>query len=89
MELPVSGTWDEWKKQLAKAVAIGQNLMGMSQQEIAARAEKVGDFLAQNIDPNSPEQRVLKELWEVGDQQEQRSLASMLVKLVSKTPALH
>ena len=43
----------------------------------------MGDFLASKIDPRSPEQKVLKELWESADENEQRTIASVLIKLVS------
>jgi Protein of unknown function (DUF3243). len=79
---PVAGSWEEWKSQLAEAVQLGK-AMHMSPEQIAERAEQVGDFLAKRIDPQNPEQRVLKELWEAADDEEQRTIASVLIKLVS------
>ena len=79
---PVAGSWEGWKAQLAEAVQLGKS-MNMSAEQMAARAEQVGDFLANKIDPQSPEQKVLKELWETADDNEQRTIASVLIKLVS------
>lgn len=79
---PVAGTWEGWKAQLAEAVQLGRS-MEMSDEQMAERAQQVGNFLAQKIDPRSPEQRVLKELWETADENEQRAIASVLIKLVS------
>jgi len=80
----VAGSWEAWKSQLAQAVQLGQS-MDLSQEELAKRAEQVGDFLASKIDPKNPEQKVLKELWEAADDEEQRTIANVLIKLVSGT----
>ncbi|MBO2522036.1 MAG: DUF3243 domain-containing protein [Clostridia bacterium] len=80
----VAGSWEAWKSQLAQAVQLGQS-MNLSQEELAKRAEQVGDFLASKIDPKNPEQKVLKELWEAADDEEQRTIANVLIKLVSGT----
>lgn len=79
---PVAGSWEQWKSQLAEAVQLGK-AMNMSTEQMAERAEQVGDFLANKIDPQNPEQKVLKELWESADENEQRTIASVLIKLVS------
>lgn len=73
--------WDDWKKDLRKAVKIGETLQ-ISQEKMDSMAYRVGDFLAQRVDPMMPEQMVLKELWEVASQEEQRTLASLVVRLV-------
>jgi len=80
----VAGSWEAWKSQLAQAVQLGRS-MNLSQEELAKRAEQVGDFLASKIDPKNPEQKVLKELWEAADDEEQRTIANVLIKLVSGT----
>lgn len=77
----MSQEWDSWKQTLAQAVQRGQS-MGMSQEQLANRAEQIGDVLAQNVDPQNPEQRVLKELWTSADEQEQQALASAIIKMV-------
>lgn len=75
-------SWDEWKQTLAQAVLQGQKV-GLSQQDIKNRAADIGDFLAQNLDPANPEQKVLAELWQAASEEEQQALASTIVKLVS------
>ena len=82
MELQTNQSWEEWKQTLAQAVQQGQQA-GMSQREIAKRAEQIGDLLSKNVDPANPEQKVLAELWRAADQQEQQALASAIVKMVS------
>lgn len=76
-------SWDEWKKTLAKAVDQGKSL-GMGTDELVQRAEQIGDVLAREVDPNNPEQRVLKELWSSADQDEQKALASTIIKMVQQ-----
>lgn len=76
-------SWDEWKKTLAQAVSQGK-AAGMSPGEMVDRAEQIGDVLASQVDPTSPEQRVLKELWSSADEEEQKALASTIIKMVQK-----
>lgn len=75
--------WSEWRETLAKAVNIGHS-MGLSDEEIADKAEMIGDFLANNVDPQNPEQKVLKELWESADERQQHELAKLLINMVQK-----
>lgn len=79
----VSDSWQGWKEQLARAVQIGER-MDMSHEQMAQRAEKIGDFLARQIDPRNPEQKVLQELWQAADQDEQEAIAGAMIKLVSE-----
>lgn len=75
--------WSEWRQTLAQAVNVGHG-MGLSDSEIAEKAEAIGDFLANNVDPQNPEQGILKELWESADQRQQQELAKMLINVVQK-----
>lgn len=75
--------WQEWKRWLSQAVSAGREA-GLGSRELVDYAERVGDFLARHVDPANPQQRVLKELWSVADQGEQRAIASALVKLVGQ-----
>ncbi|HLO01547.1 MAG TPA: DUF3243 domain-containing protein [Symbiobacteriaceae bacterium] len=73
--------YDQWKQFLSSKVQMAKN-MGMSEQAIANSASRVGDFLSSRVDPKNNQQRVLKELWDSGSEQEQQTLASMIVKMV-------
>jgi hypothetical protein len=44
----------------------------------------MGDFLAKNVDPENEQERILKQLWDVGNEAEQRTLARLMVKLVDQ-----
>jgi hypothetical protein len=76
-------TFDEFKQTLRRTLRAAQ-ATGLSEQQVVAKAEDVGDWLARNYDPRSPEQRLLKEMWSVSDEREQRAIASALVKLVGR-----
>jgi len=80
----ISNSWEGWKSQLADAVRIGES-MNLSPEQMANKAEQIGDFLARRIDPKNPEQKVLQELWQAASDEEQRTLASILINLVSST----
>lgn len=47
-------------------------------------AHQVGDLLAQNVPPANPEQQAVKELWEVANQEERKTLAILMTRLASK-----
>jgi hypothetical protein len=57
---------------------------GMSTADIQRNAERMGDWLAQSYTPETPEERVLRELWEVSDQREQQAMANAMVRLVQR-----
>ncbi|REJ33407.1 MAG: DUF3243 domain-containing protein, partial [Bacillota bacterium] len=73
------GNWSEWRQTLAQAVNVGRG-MGMSKDEIADKAEVIGDFLANNVDPQNPEQGILKELWEAAGEKQQPRMAKWRCK---------
>ncbi len=74
--------WESWKQLLAQAVEFAEEL-GISRDRIVSLAQQAGDALAENVPPGSPEQKVLKELWTVSDQQERQVLANLMTKLCS------
>ena len=45
---------------------------------------KLVSFLSNKVDPENEQERVLKELWDAGDEQEKHTLARLMVKLVDK-----
>lgn len=81
--MEIDTSWHDWKKTLGRAVNTAE-FLGMSDENINKTAYRLGDFLAANFDPGNREQRLLKELWDVGSEQEQRSLAKMIAKMVDK-----
>ena len=75
--------WGEWKRTLGSAIDIGETV-GMSEKRMTAIAEKVGTYLANNVEPRNDEERLLKELWEAADGKDRNTLANLIVKIADK-----
>ncbi|KUO76745.1 MAG: hypothetical protein APF77_12685 [Clostridia bacterium BRH_c25] len=73
--------WTNWKNTLSKAVNLGETV-GMSDNTIENIAVKVGNVLSARVDPENGEQRLLQELWKVGDDSDRKILAKLIVKMV-------
>lgn len=73
--------WDKWKTTLSKAVNVGE-AVGLSEKAIDNMAYKIGNTLSASVDPENREQRVLQELWKVGDDSDRKTLAKLVVKMV-------
>lgn len=78
-----TGKWDSWKDALGKAVDIGETV-GLSDKTIDNVAERVGTFLSNNVDPRNNEERLLKELWDAGNEDDRKTLAKLVVKISDK-----
>lgn len=82
----VNTTWDTWKRTLGQAVEFAEEL-GIGREQIASMAQQVGDLLAQSVPPANPEQKAVKELWEVANIDERKILADLMTRLVSRKTA--
>ncbi|SHE41733.1 Protein of unknown function [Seinonella peptonophila] len=79
--MSVLDNFGEWKEFLGNRVKQAEGI-GMSEETISDLAYQIGDYLNEGIDPRNHQQRVLKELWDVADSDEQHMIASLMVKLV-------
>lgn len=76
-----TSSWESYKQSLGKGMEVAKEL-GMSDQEIATVAQKFGSYLAQHIDnPDLPENKALRDLWQVADEQEQQILTNLMMRL--------
>jgi len=73
-----------WKHFLAERVSQAKKI-GMTEDTITSLAYEIGTFLEEKVDPKNEEQRVLKELWDVGDEADRKALAGLMVKLVQNS----
>lgn len=78
----VNKDWENWKKFLSQAVEFAEEL-GISRDRITSLARQAGEVLAESVTPGNPEQKVLKELWSVSDQNEKQVLANLMTKVCS------
>ncbi|MFC0215678.1 DUF3243 domain-containing protein [Paenibacillus chartarius] len=72
--------FDKWKAFLGDRVQAAEKA-GFNDESIAQIAFQIGGFLADKVDPENKEERVLKELWDVADDQERKAIAKVMVKL--------
>lgn len=83
MDNEVLDNFDKWKEFLGTQVDRAQ-AMGMSDQQITKAASNIGDYLAHKIDPKNPQERLLKQMWDICDEQEQQTMARVMVRLADK-----
>ncbi|ANE45485.1 hypothetical protein SY83_03175 [Paenibacillus swuensis] len=72
--------FEEFRGYLAKRIKMGEAI-GLSEEQLAATAEKVADYLANHEEPRNAEEQLLQELWKVGNEEQRHMLAHMLVRL--------
>lgn len=83
METTVLDTFDRWKEFLEERVEQARKA-GMNEETIAHLAFQIGDFLEEKVDPKNGESRLLKELWDVGNEEERKAIARLMIKLVDR-----
>jgi len=76
-------TWQEWLDTLGDALNKAEE-MKMPKKLISKSAAQVGDFLFDLIDPDVPENRLLKNMWSLADSKEKEALAGLMIKLVDQ-----
>lgn len=77
----VLANFETFKKYLGDKVSKGEKL-GMNEEQLAKTAQKVADYLASHESARNREEKLLQELWKVGNEEEQHKLSHMLIKLV-------
>ena len=83
LDIKMINDWDKWKKTLYNMIFMGETV-GLSNDSITKLGSKVGEFLSSNVDPENREQRLLKELFEASDKEEQKILTKIIIKMVEK-----
>lgn len=76
----ILGNFQSFKKYLSERIELAQNI-GLNEEALAKTAEKIADYLAEHEEPRNREEKLLQELWKVGDQDQRHKLAHMLVRL--------
>jgi len=79
----VLATFDKWKSFLSDRVEQAKKA-GMSEETISKLAFQIGEQLESKVDPKNDEERLLKELWDVGNEEERKTIARLMVKFVEK-----
>jgi len=76
--------FEEFKKYLHNRIKIGESI-GLGEEQLAKVAEKVAGYLAANEEPRNSEEKLLQELWKVGDQDQRHKLAHLLVRMAQNS----
>lgn len=79
----VLDTFDKWKSFLSDRVAQAK-ATGISDGVLTQLAFQVGEFLDDKVDPKNGEERLMKELWSVGTDEEKKVLAALIIKFVEQ-----
>jgi hypothetical protein len=74
-------SFDGFRAYLRDRLALGKSI-GLSEEQLAVAAQKIGDYLAEKVEPKNREEKLLQELWRVGTEHERHMLAHMLIKLI-------
>jgi hypothetical protein len=79
----VLSTFEKWKNFLSERVEQAKSA-GMGEETIDKLAFQIGEFLDEKVDPKNEQERILKELWDVGDKDERKTVARLMIKLVER-----
>lgn len=74
-------SFEKWKQFLSERVNQAERA-GMSEETITKLAFQIGEFLSDKVDPENKEERLLQELWRVGNDEEKKTIARLMLKLV-------
>ncbi|WP_129726739.1 DUF3243 domain-containing protein [Ectobacillus funiculus] len=79
--MSVLDNWDQWKGFLGERLNAADS-KGLDGNSINEMAYRIGDYLANEVEARNPEERVLADLWKVADEQEQHTIANLMLKIV-------
>ena len=78
-------SWNKWTSFLGQNVTDAKE-SGIPRRMIQQSAVQMGEYLANNVEPQNEQERVLSDMWSVADKDEKEAIASCVIKLVqSKT----
>lgn len=75
--------FESWKSFLADKLNHAEN-EGITNKAVSNIAYFVGDYLAKNVQPDNDEEKLLKDLWNAASKEEQKAIASSMVKLIQQ-----
>lgn len=79
--MSVLDNFQDWKEFLANRVNQAED-SGMNQNSMENIAFQIGDYLSTKVDPKNDQERLLKELWDAGSEEEKRAMAGVMIKYV-------
>lgn len=79
--MSVLDNFQDWKEFLANRVNQAEG-SGMSEDSMQNIAYQIGDYLSDKVDPKNDQERLLKDLWDSGSEEEQKAMAGIMIKYV-------
>jgi hypothetical protein len=79
--MTVLENFEQWKGFLGERLEQAQG-KGLDGGAISDMAYRVGDYLANEVEARNDQEKLLAELWKVADEQEQHTIANLMVKMV-------
>jgi hypothetical protein len=73
--------WNTWRKTLKEGIAQAQKF-GVAEETIKNLAVKIGDFLAEKVCPQTKEEELIKEMWDIATPEERKTIATLIFKMV-------
>ncbi|KEO82081.1 DUF3243 domain-containing protein [Tumebacillus flagellatus] len=80
--MSVLSNFDQWKEFLGDRVQQAVDT-GMAHEKVDQVAFRVGEYLAEKVDPKNEQERLLAEMWRVSGDEDRHALARMMVNLVT------
>jgi hypothetical protein len=81
--MSVLSNFDQWKDFLGDRVDQAMET-GMANDKVQHVAYRVGEYLADKVDPKNDQERLLQEMWNSSGEEDRHALARMMVNLVGK-----
>lgn len=79
--MSVLDNFEQWKGFLGERLDQAQG-KGLDGGVISDMAYRIGDYLAHEVEARNDQEKLLAELWKVADEQEQHTIANLMVKMV-------
>ncbi|AQY39144.1 DUF3243 domain-containing protein [Bacillus thuringiensis] len=77
--MSVLDNFDQWKFFLGERLEQAQE-KGLTGDAVSDMAFRVGDYLANEVEGQNDQEKLLAELWKVANEQEQHTIANLMVK---------
>ena len=80
--MSVLSNFDQWKEFLGERVEQAVET-GMSNDKISSVAYRVGEYLAEKVDPKNDQERLLQQMWNVASDEDKHAMARVMWNLVA------
>jgi hypothetical protein len=79
--MSVLDNFQDWKEFLANRVSQASG-NGMDSNKMEDVAYQIGNYLANHVDPKNEQERLLKDLWDAGTEEQRHAMAGVMLNYV-------